>query len=47
MTSSMPRPEHPRPDFERESFYNLNGFWNFTFDDADRLRKAGEQPAPV
>lgn len=34
-TSQQPRPEHPRPDFCRESFQNLNGTWSFAFDDAD------------
>lgn len=29
----MPRPEHPRPDFMRETFANLNGCWQFAFDD--------------
>jgi len=29
---SIPLPEHPRPDFERADFINLNGYWNFTFD---------------
>lgn len=31
----IPRPEHPRPDFQRETFLNLNGVWQFAFDDAD------------
>lgn len=31
----IPRPEHPRPDFVRDSFFNLNGRWAFAFDDAD------------
>ena len=31
----IPRPEHPRPDFVRDTFYNLNGTWAFAFDDAD------------
>ena len=29
---SIPRPEHPRPDFQRESWINLNGTWKFEFD---------------
>ena len=29
---SCPLPEHPRPDFERESWVNLNGLWSFEFD---------------
>lgn len=32
---NIPRPEHPRPDFVRETFCNLNGVWQFAFDDAD------------
>jgi beta-galactosidase/beta-glucuronidase len=43
--STIPRPEHPRPDFERDSFYNLNGTWQFAFDDDDRgLQEGWEQP---
>ena len=30
----IPLPEHPRPDFQREGFINLNGHWHFTFDEA-------------
>ncbi len=29
---SFPRPEHPRPDFVRQPWINLNGTWRFTFD---------------
>lgn len=29
---SVPLPEHPRPDFERELWKNLNGTWLFTLD---------------
>ena len=28
----IPRPEHPRPQFERANWINLNGQWTFTFD---------------
>ncbi len=28
----LPRPEHPRPQFQRESWVNLNGTWTFDFD---------------
>lgn len=31
----IPRPEYPRPDFQRGSFQNLNGSWEFAFDDGD------------
>ena len=40
-TSSIPRPEHPRPDFVRETFYNLNGTWQFAYDDRDEGLTAG------
>ena len=32
---SIFRPEHPRPDFQRDTFENLNGLWQFAFDDGD------------
>lgn len=28
----IPRPEHPRPDFRREDWLCLNGWWEFAFD---------------
>ena len=28
----LPRPEHPRPQFVREEWINLNGEWSYTFD---------------
>jgi len=31
----IPRPEHPRPDFERAKWRNLNGVWQFRFDPDD------------
>jgi hypothetical protein len=34
--SNIPLPEHPRPDFERASWINLNGYWDFEFDGADK-----------
>ncbi|MHA1845300.1 MAG: glycoside hydrolase family 2 protein [Promethearchaeota archaeon] len=34
---SIPRPEYPRPQFERENnWINLNGEWEFAFDDANK-----------
>ncbi|HPD17505.1 MAG TPA: glycoside hydrolase family 2 TIM barrel-domain containing protein [Planctomycetota bacterium] len=30
----LPRPEHPRPDFQRDEWLNLNGVWQFEVDDA-------------
>ena len=32
---NIPRPEHPRPDFVRDTFCNLNGIWEFAFDDGN------------
>ena len=34
-TVMIPRPEHPRPDFQRSCWLNLNGEWDFSFDDQD------------
>ncbi len=31
---SIPRPEHPRPDFERKKWINLNGEWQFEIDNS-------------
>lgn len=36
MTNQQPRSEHPRPQFVRDSWINLNGQWEFEFDD-DRV----------
>lgn len=35
MAHDIPRPEHPRPDFQRSLWQNLNGQWQFAFDDQD------------
>ena len=32
---AIPLPEHPRPDFERAAWVNLNGTWDFQSDAAD------------
>jgi len=32
---TVPRPEYPRPQFRRSEWVNLNGEWQFAFDDAD------------
>ncbi len=31
--TNIPRPEHPRPDFQRELWLNLNGEWEFEIDE--------------
>jgi len=33
--ADLPRSEHPRPDFRRDQWINLNGPWQFTFDPED------------
>ena len=30
--SMVPRPEYPRPQFERAGWVNLNGTWDYIFD---------------
>jgi len=34
-SGNLPRPEYPRPDFRRDAWLNLNGLWDFRFDDYD------------
>lgn len=31
---NIPRPEHPNPQFQRRSWFNLNGVWNFQIDNS-------------
>ena len=38
---SIPRPEHPRPQFYRESWRSLNGAWQFDFDYSDSKKAQG------
>jgi beta-galactosidase/beta-glucuronidase len=38
---SIPRPEYPRPDLVRSDWHNLNGEWQFAFDDLDTGTQAG------
>src|SRR5579871_375567 len=33
--SPISRPEYPRPQFTRDDWLNLNGVWEFEFDDAN------------
>ena len=53
--ANIPRPEHPKPQFEREEWINLNGTWTFELDHGksgvDRMLKeskgfAGEITVP-
>ena len=44
----IPRPEFPQPQFQREQWLNLNGRWEFEFDDANaglrcRLGRGGAE----
>jgi beta-galactosidase/beta-glucuronidase len=39
LAADIPWPEHPRPDFQRSPWVNLNGQWGFDFDPQD----AGEK----
>ncbi len=32
VAADIPLPEHPRPDFQRDRWLNLNGTWDFRFD---------------
>ena len=46
VTNTIPRPEHPNPQFKRENWLNLNGAWDFAFDhgrsgEARGMHKAG------
>ena len=38
---SIPRPEHPRPQFHRSTWINLNGQWGFCIDAGDSGTDAG------
>jgi glycosyl hydrolase family 2 len=38
---AIPLPEHPRPDFERTPWMNLNGVWDFRFDSEDAGMRKG------
>lgn len=36
LSQTIPLAEHPRPDFERAQWKNLNGVWQFEFDSLDQ-----------
>src|SRR4029453_197773 len=40
-SDSIPLPEHPRPDFQRAEWLNLNGRWQFAFDKRNTGERAG------
>jgi hypothetical protein len=39
--AAIPLPEHPRPDFARVEWVNLNGRWRFAFDASNGGERAG------
>ncbi len=39
--TAIPLPEHPRPDFARDEWVNLNGRWRFAFDPSNSGERAG------
>ena len=39
------RNEYPRPDFKREVWQNLNGIWEFGFDNSNEGEVLGYQTA--
>ena len=43
----IPWDVYPRPQFKRESFINLNGFWDFTAHDAEMFTSQIRVPYPV
>ncbi|WP_256013848.1 glycoside hydrolase family 2 protein [Desertivirga xinjiangensis] len=40
-SQDVPRPEYPRPQFERSSWINLNGVWSCTFDPGNSGKERG------
>ena len=43
----IPLPEHPRPDFQRDLWQNLNGPWQFQFDASDSGEARGWFRGPL
>ena len=41
--NTIPRPEYPRPQFERADWINLNGTWTYTFDFGHSGRDVGRE----
>ena len=41
INNQIPRPEHPEPIWERSSWENLNGTWEFAFDHGRSARDRG------
>ena len=47
VAESIPLPEHPRPDFERAQWVNLNGHWAFTFDESLAAKALSDKDCSV
>ena len=43
ISTCVPRPEHPRPQFERAAWVNLNGEWTYQFDFGESGRDRGRE----
>ena len=41
--NGIPRPEYPRPQFVRDQWLNVNGKWEFAFDDENKGLEEGWQ----
>lgn len=46
MSDSQPRAEHPRPQYQRDTWLNLNGSWNFAIDFGQSGEAKGWQEDP-
>ncbi len=46
MTAPLPRPEHPRPQFYRPAWINLNGAWTYRLDPGKSGMQRGWQSNP-
>ena len=47
MTQTQPRAEHPRPQFQRDAWMNLNGTWDFAIDFGQSGEAKGWPETPV
>lgn len=47
MPETQPRPEHPRPQFQRTTWLNLNGTWNFAIDSGQSGEAKGWHQNPT
>ena len=46
-SETIPLPEHPRPDFMRERWVNLNGKWDFSLDSLEVGETEGWHSLPI